>query len=62
MKSSFSAALLAVGLALSGAGIAAAEAPSAATDPGAVTEHHSTAHSIGPCGIHPCPPKPRKGC
>ncbi len=62
MKTHFSAALLTVGLALTSAGIATADTPSVGADPGAVIEHHSTAHSIGPCGPNPCPPKPRQGC
>ena len=47
MKSLFSAAILAAGLALIGAGFAEAETSSVGTEPGAVIEHHSTAHSIG---------------
>ena len=61
MKALVSAAPLAVGLSLAGVGIAAADAPSVGTDPNAVIEHHSTAHNIGPCGLSPCPPKPRQG-
>lgn len=59
MKTRFTVALLAVGFTLSGAGIAAADPPSVGFDPGAVIEHHSTAHNIGPCGLSPCPPKPK---
>ena len=57
MKSLISAALLAVGTALTGAGIASADTPSVGTGPGALVEHHSTAHNIGPCGLSPCRPK-----
>ena len=60
MNAFMNAALLVVGLAVTGAGVAAADgAPSFGTDPNAVIEHHSTAHNIGPCGIFPCPPKPK---
>lgn len=58
MKTIFRAALLAVGLALAGVNVATASTPSVGADPGNVLEHHSTAHSIGTCGGHPCPRKP----
>ena len=62
MKPLFNAALLAVGLALSGVDVAAADIPSFATDSNTVIQHYSTAHNIGnPCGVSPCPPKPRQG-
>ena len=60
MNAFMNAALLAVGLAVTGAGVVAAEdALSFGTDPNALIEHHSTAHNIGTCGILPCPPKPK---
>lgn len=61
MKTLFSAAVLAVGLALTGASFAVAQTPSVASDAGAVIEHHSTAYSIGLCGPFPCKPKPPQG-
>lgn len=33
---------------------------SAADGPNLVIGHHNTQHSLGPCGIHPCP-KPTGG-
>lgn len=46
MKRLIAAAFLAVGLTTVGIGLANA--------------HHTTNHSLGPCGINPCPPKPGK--
>ena len=53
MKYLVAVAVMAVGLyglAIRGAG--------AGTEPGLVLEHHTTQHSLGPCGPHPCPSKP----
>jgi len=38
---------------LTGAGARAGD------EPAQVLEHHGTQHSLGPCGPHPCPPKPK---
>jgi len=54
MKYFVAMAVMAAGL----YGLTTGEA-SAWTEPGQVLEHHSTQHSLGPCGIHPCPPKPK---
>lgn len=66
MKSILSGTLLAIGLALSGAGIAAAD-PS---NPAAMVEHHRAAHGIGqpptmmpgPMMPRPMMSGPRQGC
>ena len=58
MKKTCLAAIVADGLAPARAGGAAAESPSVGTDHGSMIEHHSTVHSIRPCGMHPCPERP----
>ena len=61
MKTIVTAAILAVG---SDVGGASANAQTISDQPTSVIDHHSTAHSIGPCGLSPCPKKPmaHKGC
>lgn len=55
MKHLIAVAIMAVGL----YGLATSGAR-AGTEPRLVLVHHNTQHSLGPCGIHPCPPKPDK--
>ena len=61
MKTIATAAILAVGFAVGGA---TANAQTIGDQPASVIKHHSTAHSIGPCGPNPCPkkPAPHRGC
>ena len=55
MKSIVTAAILAVGLAV---GAAMANAQTVVDQSSSVIEHHTTTHSIGPCGVFPCPKPP----
>jgi hypothetical protein len=54
MKYVLAIAMMAAGLfGLAGVGA------SAWADPAQVVAHHSTAHSVGPCGLQPCKPDRR---
>ena len=56
MKYVVAAAIMAMGL----YALTARDA-GAGTEPGQVLEHHNTQHSLGPCGIYPCPDKSKDG-
>jgi hypothetical protein len=54
MKYVVMGALVVVGLSgLASAGVRAGD------DPAPIVEHHNSNHSLGPCGLLPCPPKPK---
>lgn len=55
MKYLVAMAIMSLGLfGLTGAGVRAGDGPAQ------IVEHHTTQHSIGPCGPNPCPPKDGK--